>query len=380
MSVQGSLRLVAATFLCFGFFWGAWAVSALDVKTSLDVSDGPFGLILSVSLLAAAAANAVAGSLAERWGTQLALSRALTAWGLLLLVGAAVHRPLAFGAVLVGVIAFGGAVDVVMNIAATAALGRQPGRLVQFHALFNLGVVGGALIVSTLLRAGSSSRWTWLTTALAALVLAALCRRARLPAGAIGERHGLLESIRTVRREGLLILAVVFATASMVEGGIDTWGVLYLREEVATGLLVGAAAFVLGQTMATIARVLLGPAAGSLGARRGVTLGAGLAAAGLAIMASRPPIGIAAAGLVLAAAGISVCWPLLLAHAGAELDRPALVVGGVTSVGYLGFVVGPAVVGWLAETLGLQAGLAALAIAAGFVAVATSRRRAAHSH
>ncbi|MGH9027582.1 MAG: MFS transporter [Acidimicrobiia bacterium] len=381
MSMSVSLRPVASTFVCFGLFWGAWAVSVSDIKAFLGISDGSFGLLLSVALLGASAANAVAGSLAERWGTQTALSRSLAGWGLLLAVGAAVHSPLAFSGLLVGVIALGGAVDVVINVAATAALGHQPGRLVRFHALFNGGVVGGAIAVGVLLRAGLSWRWMWLAAALVAFVLAERCRHVRLPAGASGERHGLLEAFRAVRREGLVLLAVVFATSAMVEGGIDTWGVLFLREDLASGLVVGTAAFVVGQLVATGARLTLGPAAGSLGARRGVGLGAGLAAGGLALMASAGPVAMAATGLVVAAAGISVCWPLLLAHASAQLDRPALVIGGVTSVGYLGFVLGPAIVGWLADTLGLQAGLLVLAAAASFVAIAPTRgaapRRAA---
>jgi MFS family permease len=379
MRPRRSLRPVAWTFVSFGMFWGAWAVSASDIKASLRVSDGPFGLLLSAALLAAAAANAVAGSLAERWGTQTALSRTLVAWGLLLAAGAAARAPLAFGALLVGVIALGGAVDVVMNVAATAALAQHPGQLVRFHALFNAGAVGGALATETLLRSGLSWRWIWLTAGLVAFVLAERCRRIQLPAGSVGQRHGLLEAVGTIRREGLVLVAVVFATAAMVEGGIDTWGVLFLREELASGLLVGATAYVLGQIVATLARLTLGPAAGSLGAGRGVGLGAGLAAGGLTLMASAQPAGLAAAGLVLAAAGISVCWPLLLAHASAQFERPALVVAGVTSVGYLGFVLGPAVVGWLADTLGLQAGLLALALAAGFVAVTPARWAARRS-
>jgi MFS family permease len=369
MSLRVSLRPVAAGFACFGFFWGAWAVSASDIKADLRVSDGSFGLLLSMALLAAAATNAVAGSLAERWGTGIGLSRSLAGWGLLLAIGAAIHPRLAFAALLVGVIALGGAVDVMLNVAATAALGETPGRLVRFHALFNAGVVGGALAVGVVLRSGASWRWVWLATALLAFVLADRCRRHRLPAGAIGQRHGLMEAVSTVRREGLMLLAIVFAASAMVEGGIDTWGVLFLREELSSGLLVGTAAFVLGQLVATGARLTLGPAAGSLGARRGVALGAGLAAGGLTLMASAGPVGVAAVGLVMATAGIAVCWPLLLAHASAHLDRPGLVIGGVTSIGYVGFVLGPAAVGWLSDTLGLQAGLLVLAGAAAFVAV-----------
>ena len=376
MRTRESLRPVALSFLCFGTFWGAWGVSAADIKAALGVSDAVFGVVLSLALLGAAAVNAVTGSLTERWGTATALSCSLAAWGLLLTAGAVTDPPLALGALFVGIVALGGAVDVVMNIAATAALARRPGALVRFHALFNAGAAAGALATAVVLRAGWSWRWIWLASGLLAFVLAAGVRRSELPAGSVGERHGLLQSFRTVRREGLLLLAIVFATSAMVEGGIDTWGVLFLREDLGSGLLVGAGAYVVAQIVATVARLTLGPAAGAMGASRGVALGAGLAAAGLFFMAMDPPAGVAAVGLVAAAAGISVCWPLLLARATEQEERPALVVGGITSVGYLGFVLGPAVVGLLAGTLGLRFGLLGLAFGALLVALAPNRRGA----
>src|SRR5262249_62347414 len=123
-----------------------------------------------------------------------------------------------------------------MNVAATAALGDQPGRLVRFHGLFNAGVVAGALSVGIVLRSGVSWRWIWLATALAAFVLAQWCQRVPIPAGAVGERRGLLDAIGTVRREGLVLLAGVFATAAGGAGGGGAWGVLFLRGELASGV------------------------------------------------------------------------------------------------------------------------------------------------
>ena len=367
------MRTLSSVLVCFGIFWGAWAVSVADIKASLHVSDGQFGLLLSAALLAAAATNAVAGSLAERWGTTTTLSRCLTAWAVLLVAGAAVGPPVAFGALLVGVVASGGAVDVVLNVAASAALASRPGQYVRFHARFNAGGIAGAVAVELLLQSGLSWRWMWLAVGVLAFVLADQCRRVNLPAGAVGQRHGLLDALRTIRRAGYLLPAIALATALMVEGGIDTWGVLFLREALTSGLLVGAAAYMIGQSVATSARLTLGPAAGALGARRGIALGAGLAAGGLTLMAAAPSAATAAVGLVAAAAGVSVCFPLLIAHASVEVNRPGLIVGGMTSIGYLGFVVGPVLVGWLADTAGLRAGLLFLAAAAAFVAVTPSR-------
>jgi MFS family permease len=170
----------------------------------------------------------------------------------------------------------------------------------------------------------------------------------------------------------LIALAAVFACGAMVEGGIDTWGVLVLRDRLGTTVLVGAGAYLAGQAVATTVRATLGPAAGSAGAARGIGLGGGLATVGLALVALAPSWG-AALGLAMAAAGIAVCWPLLLAQAGAGRERPAAVVGGVSAVGYLGFVVGPPVVGLLAGVVGLRPALLVLAVAAAVVAVAPSR-------
>jgi len=376
------LRPVAISFVVFGFFWGSWAVAAADVEKALHVSHGAFGLVLSVAMAGAAAANAVTASLAERWGTAPVMSWSLLGWAALLAGGAAAGRGPLLGVALVGMFATGGAVDVVMNIAATAALADRPGRLVRFHALFNSGAAAGALATGLALRSGGSWRAAWAVVAVAALGLAILHRRATLPAGEAGERHSLVHALHMVRVEGLLLLSAAFAVGAMVEAGIETWGVLFLRERLASGVLLGAGAAVAGYVIASMARVFLGPVAGAAGAPVGVGIGAALSAVGLAVLALAPSAAVAAVGLVAAAGGVSMCWPLLLAQAGAGRDRPAAVVGGVSAIGYLGFVVGPAVVGSVAQLAGLRAGLLALAGAALFVVAAPTRveaRRRARS-
>jgi hypothetical protein len=364
---------VAISFVVFGVFWGSWAVAAADVERALRLSHGGFGLLLSVALAGAAAANAVMASLAERWGTARAMSWSLAFWAAVLAMAAASGRGAPLGAALVGMVTAGGAVDVVMNIAATAALADRPGRLVRFHALFNGGAAAGALATGFVLRTGVSWRAVWAVVAVAAAGLALLHRKATLPAGEAGERQSLLHALRIVRTEGLVLLAVAFAVGAMVEAGIETWGVLFLRERLASGVLLGAGAAVAGYVIASAARVTLGPLAGAAGAPVAVGAGAALSAVGLAVLALSPSPGVAAAGLVAAAGGVSMCWPLLLAQAGMGRERPAAAVGGVSAIGYLGFVVGPAAVGSVAQLAGLRAGLLALAAAAVFVAVAPAR-------
>jgi hypothetical protein len=188
-------------------------------------------------------------------------------------------------------------------------------------------------------------------------------------------RAGWLRSVAAIRSQHLVVLAMVFAVTAMVEGGIDTWGVLYLRTQLAAGVLLGAGAYCMGQAIAVSTRGGAGGRIGRVGPRWGLVIGATVASGGLAIEAGSDHAAAAAVGLALAAGGICLCWPLVMALAstvalastaspgpGAASVRddsvsPAALVGALTAAGYAGWVAGPALVGWVADTAGLSTGL-----------------------
>jgi len=72
---------------------------------------------------------------------------------------------------------------------------------------------------------------------------------------------------------------------------------------------------------------------------------------------------VALAGIALAGAGCSVCGPTIISIAGRAVapHERATVVGSVTTIMYLGFLVGPAVVGGLAELTTLRTSLGSVA-------------------
>jgi MFS family permease len=368
------LRPVGWAFLVFGGFWGSWGVAAADVEHALGLSHGGFGVLLSVALLGAGVTNALGGALAERHGSGRVLAASMAGWAALLTIGAVAPGRHALAVAMIAVVTMGGLVDVVMNVAATAAFADDPGGLVRFHARFNGGAAVGAVAMGVLLANGASWRWAWVAVAAGAAFLAVVAARADLPAGAPGGSGSLTDSVRVLRAERLVLIAVAFAVGAMVEGGVDLWGVLFLRTYLNSGIALAAGSAAAAYAVATLARVVIGPSAARRGAARGVTAGAATAAAGVIVVAASNTAWISGLGLVLAAGGISMCWPLLLAVASAGRDRPGQVVGGVSAVGYLGFVLGPTVVGWLAAAFGLRVGLLLLAAAAVFVAASPSTR------
>jgi MFS family permease len=398
--MQRPLVVAAGGFACFGVFWGSWAVSTVDVERYTGLSNAGIGILLSASIGIGGLAAALAGGTMARIGPNRMLPLLLVPWGTCAIAAGVIPGKIAFVATFALTIASAGLVDMAMNAVATIELGGEPGAMVRFHALFNAGTLFGAGLVAGFVSGTLSWRWTWLVVGTAGLTLAAFGyagRKADHPAPlhdpapalvepALAPAKGsgtLFRSFATIGKEGLVALAITFAVTAIVEGGIDTWGVLYLRTRLATGVLVGAGAYAVGQLIAAITRASGSTLVSRLGHKRGLVLGSGLAAAGLIAEATSTNAALAACALAVAAGGISLCWPLTMARlasppdtAGGD-DQTATLVGGFTAAGYFGWLLGPAVVGTLSDHEGLRAGLlllAGLAVAA-CATLAGSQRR-----
>jgi len=389
---------VVATFIALGAFWGTWAVSVADIQRTFALSDAQLGLLLSVAIGIAAVTGAVVGHRAERWGTGRLLTGALAAWAVFL-VGAALARDWApFAVLFVAAEVSGGCVDTAMNAAASRRLMGRPGALVRFHALFNIGALSGAAVAGVVLHAGLSWRWLWPALALAAGAVALWTHlRARNPvpagrpvhsgspapgdeaaAGSLGAGPapaGTLGPLARLRADRLLVFLFIFAVAEITEGGVDTWGVLYLRTHLAAGVLLGAGAYVVGQSVAATTRGAGGPMLGLLSARMGLVAGGLVACGGILVESLSVDPAIAAVGLALGAAGASLFWPLVMSQATLQASQPTAASGAFTAAGYVGWVAGAPLVGWVSDAFGPARGLQLLAAMAALVVIASVLHR-----
>jgi MFS family permease len=105
---------------------------------------------------------------------------------------------------------------------------------------------------------------------------------------------------------------------------------------------------------------------GGLGAAHARTVllaGALAAAAGAALIAAAPTLFIAGLGLAAAAAGTAVLFPTLLGVVSRNVDEShrGRATSVVTTVSYLGFLVGPVYVGLWADAVGLRGAMVAVA-------------------
>jgi MFS family permease len=370
---------VVAAFVTFGLFWGSWAVMLFNIQRSFHLSDSAIGVLLAVAVAVAGASSAVTSHLADRVGARRLLWIALFSWSVLLVVMATAPQRWTFTVALVLVEIAGGSIDTAMNAEASHRLMGNPAGLVRFHALFNAGALLGAAGAGLVIHADVSWRWVWPGIALAALVVGVWALltdpgTAMAPAKTAAGPAASARPLTRLRQEGLLVLLLVFAMAEVTEGGVDTWGVLYLRNHLATGVLLGAGAYVVGQSVAALTRGAGGTLLGRLSTRRALIVGGCVAGGGILLESLSPLSGVAAIGLALGAGGASLFWPLVMSTVSRLASQVVSAVGTFTAAGYIGWVAGAPLVGWISQTYGPARGLQLLALAAGGVALSSVLR------
>jgi MFS family permease len=344
------------------------------IQHAFALSDAELGVLLAVAVAVAGVSSAVMAHLADRVGARRMLWLSLFAWALLLCVLALTRERWVFMAVLVLTEVAGGSIDTAMNAEASHRLVDHPSVLVRLHALFNTGALAGAAVAALVIHAGASWRWMWPAIAVGAVAVgawAATTDSGEPMASAGADSLTRSHPLRRLRRDGLMLLLLVFALAEVTEGGVDTWGVLFLRNHLATGVLLGAGAYVVGQLMAATTRGAGGPLLGRMSSRTALVVGGCVAGGGILLESVAPAAGAAAVGLALGAGGASLFWPLVMSTVSRQATQVVSAVGTFTAAGYVGWVAGAPIVGWVSEAWGAARGLQVLAAAAFSVAIIT---------
>ena len=347
-----------------------------NIQHAFGLDDAQLGVLLAVAIAVAGASSAVMAHSPTGSGHGGCCGSPSSPGPCMLCVLALMHEKWAFALALVLTEVAGGSHRHRHERRGLAPARRPPFVLVRLHALFNAGALTGAAVAALVIHAGVSWRWVWPGIAVVALAVGVWApppiRAAGEPIGGGARDRVRHTPLRRLRRDGLLVLLAVFALAEMTEGGVDTWGVLYLRNHLATGVLLGAGAYVVGQAVAATTRGAGGPVLGRLSAagRRSSSVGAS-PGAGILLESLTSLSGLAAVGLALGAGGASLFWPLVMSTVSRQASQVVSAVGAFTAAGYIGWVAGAPIVGWVSQNVGPARGLQVLAVAAFGVAVCT---------
>lgn len=344
---------VSIVFGVCGAAFATWAarVPAAQARLGLDAGQLAVGLFaLAVgSVIALLAAGPLITTIGSRAGV---LTGATVLCAGLPLVAFAPTMALFVAALFV--LGVGNSVlDVSMN-AHAARVEQGYGRPIfaGFHAFWNVGGVAGSG-AGALLAAWQIPITVHFPLAAAALLAAAVA--ATPTCFLTGPDHGQGGAAFALPGRALVPLGVIAFCGFVAEGTVNDWSAVYLTEVTAApAAFASLGYFAFSITMIAV-RLVADRVAARIGAVRATRIAAVVTVAGFTLVTAVPVPIVGLVGFAVIGLGVSAVMPLAWSSAGQkEPGAPARAIAAVATCGYLGFLVGPVLIGALASVVGLQ--------------------------
>ncbi|HTE11766.1 MAG TPA: MFS transporter, partial [Chitinophagaceae bacterium] len=160
----------------------------------------------------------------------------------------------------------------------------------------------------------------------------------------------------------------------LCEGAMADWSGVYFQN-----IVKAPAAFITFGYVAFTAAMATGRFIGDgmvtkLGIKKVLQLSATLISTGLFISILFPYLATAVIGFLLVGLGVSSVVPLIYSLAGKSgTMQPGLALAAVSSISFLGFLIGPPLIGFIAEVAGLRLSFAIVAVAGLFPAILANK-------
>lgn len=367
---------VTVTFIINGFSAGSFVARIPDFKRILDISNATLGLSLLFVSAGVFLALKPAGKYSAKFGSQpiiflstIALALSYLLLGVLFSLSWFWITLFIFGFVIA-------AQDVSMNAHAVVVEQRAGRRLMSvFHAMFSVGTLFGGILGGVFSQFEITPLTQGSSLAIFYIVAALLVRTLFLPASA--DTHHFGDEKRAKHPPIFAILGLFGLFAALSEGAAGDWGGVLARETFGASPFISTLPYIVFCTAMIIGRLSGDYLAHRFGASKVIAAGGVIAGTGLSaglVIGGIPAIMVA---WFLLGIGLSVVIPLMFSAAGTiALTRysgviaPSEAVAKVSGVSYFGFVIGPPLIGFIADafelrwTLMLLAGLSYLLILA----------------
>lgn len=358
---------IFAIFLVNGLGFASWASRLPAVKVDLGINDLEIGVLLFVSGAGALVGLSLANVLVVRWGARRGMFATIVTFSAgVAVIGLGVEFLQSYAVTAVGLAIMGlgmSATDVMMNVEA-AAVEQSFGKTLMplFHAFYSIGTVTGAGIGVVMALWNVGVAWHLWAVGLLVLVagiasLSAVPIREALedtPATTSASRRDRVAAALAVWRDprtyaiGAIMLGMAFA-----EGSANDWLTIAMVDGHDQTPAVGAIALTVFSISMTLFRILGGPIVDRIGRVWTLRILAVLAGVGLIMFILAPNLPVAFIGIALWGAGAALGFPLGMSAAADDPAKAAASVSAAATIGYVAFLCGPPLLGWVSHQIGI---------------------------
>lgn len=360
---------IFAIFLASGLSIATWASRVPDIKLALEVDKAQVGMLLLGAGIASIIGISTSPAIMARTGARLGMMVSILTFASgIALIGIGANVLGSYAVVLIGLVLFGlgnGCVDVMMNVEATA-IEQHSGKTILplFHAFFSFGTVIGAGLgaLAAQLQINVFAHTLVIAVLIAVIGMVSIAnvpRREEVldPATDDGEkvhwRERMHVALSAWREPRTYAIGVVMLGMSFAEGGANDWLALGVAEDHGGGTALGAAALATFSVAMTVVRVFGGPLVDRFGRVAVLRILAVAAASGILLFILAPSLPLVFVGAALWGVGASLGFPLGMSAAADDPAKAAARVSAAATIGYISFLGGPPVLGFISEHIGL---------------------------
>jgi MFS family permease len=370
---------VALVYFSMGLCFSSWASRIPDIKTDLNLNDALFGSILFALPVGQFLMMPFSGKLVTRFGSHKTLLYALPAYTILLSTLGLVESgwQLAIGLFVFGLA--GNLCNISVNTQGVSAerIYKRP-IMASFHGGWSLAGFTGALIGLVMINLNVSVFWHFVTIIIIVLTTVwinypFLVRTVPVTSNDNEPRRKFFNKPDAI----LFQLGIIGFCSMASEGAMFDWSGIYFKDVVkapASLVVLGYTSFMI---MMSTGRFVADYLIAKIGRKRLLQICGVMISTGLFISVLFPYLVTCTLAFMLVGLGVSSIVPTVYSAAGRHSKIPAgIALATVSSVSFLGFLMGPPLIGYISEAAGLRYSFAVIGIFGMGITLLVSRVKA----
>jgi MFS family permease len=361
---------------CFFFLAGicffSWASRIPDIQTRLKLSNAALGGVLLCLPVGLLISLPVAGFLVAKYGSRIIVITAAVLYAITLPMLGFANSSAALMVTLFFFGLGGNMLNISMNTQAvgTEIFYEKP-IMASFHGIWSMGGFAGGALGTLMVRYRVIPPFHFLcVSGIAFLILIIF-------GGSLISKDINLNKQQPIFARpdrSILNFGMIAFCAMICEGAMSDWSGVYFAKIVRPDpkwITVGFTAYV--TTMAT-GRFVGDWVSYKIGMKRVLQLSGILTATGLLLAVFFPDFIAATIGFLIVGAGVSSVIPLIYSTVGkSKLMSPGVAIAAVSTIGYLGFLIGPPVIGFIAQATSLRISFGLIAVMGTLIAVIATK-------
>ncbi len=363
---------VSALFFLTGLCFSSWTSRIADIQLAMHLNNAGLGTVLLALPVGSLISLPTAGVLVSKYGSRQVVVNAGIVYAALLPVLGLAQEPWQLMLVLVLFGFSGNLANIAVNTQAVAVesmYGRSI--MASFHGLWSAAGATGIGIGWIMVALQIAPVYHFLIVAFLGWTIVAFSASRILQQDAgVQENQPLFAKPDRF----LLILGIIAFCSMICEGTMFEWSIIYFRRvlKIDPSFAV-ASSFAFMTTMAT-GRFIADSLRIRFGAKKMLIMSGVLTASGLMIAVILPYFFTAIFGFMLVGLGVCSVVPLVYSAAGTtKLMSPGMALATVSTIGYLGFLLGPPLIGYVAQLSSLSVSFTMIAVMGALIAVMSSR-------